>query len=137
MKLPADKRVLVVDDDELMRNSISQILNSFDIKNIVQAPDVPTAKQIVQDAYNSEKPFDLILCDHHMPNSTGLEFLSFIRINLRYKETPYITITSDSQRTVVLPYISAGADSFIVKPVKDTDLYEKIVQVWKKRKVIT
>lgn len=137
MKLPGDKRILVVDDDAIMRNTISQILNKFDLTQIVQAPDVPTAKQVVQDAYNSEKPFDLILCDHHMPNSTGLEFLSFIRINLRYKETPYITITSDSQRAVVLPYISAGADSFIVKPVKDTDLYEKIVQVWKKRKVLT
>lgn len=136
MKLPSDKRVLVVDDDEIMRNTISQILINFDIKDISQAPDVATAKQILQSYYDNEKPFHLVLCDHHMPNNTGLDLINHIRMNLRYKEVPYITITSDAQRTVVLPYISAGADSFIVKPVKDADLYEKILQVWKKRKVM-
>lgn len=136
MKFPSDKRVLVVDDDEIMRNTISQILTGFDIKDISQAPDVATAKQIMQEAFDKEKPIHLILCDHHMPGNTGLDFITHVRMNLRYKEVPYITVTSDAQRTVVLPYISAGADSFIVKPVKDADLYEKITQVWKKRKVI-
>ena len=71
-----------------------------------------------------------------MPGNTGLDFITYLRSSLKFKEISYITITSDSQLPVVLPYLSAGADSFIVKPIVEKDLYAKIVQVWTKNRVL-
>ena len=134
--LPLGKKILVVDDDAQMREAISSILIKIGFKKIVTAESAADAKQLLTKAYDEKDPFDLVLSDHHMPGNTGLDFISYVRASLRFKDLGFITITSDAQRSVVLPHISAGADAYIVKPVNEKDLQAKITQVWTKRGVI-
>ena len=131
MKLPPNKQVLIVDDSKEMREHLISILNSLGVTKIVQAESVDKAKETLVAHYDNGGIFDLILCDHHMPGNVGTHFINFVRKDNKFSSISYITITSDSQRSVVLPYISAGADSFIVKPVSAEDLYNKISRVWK------
>lgn len=133
MKFFEDKKVLVVDDDDDLRKEVVSILQALNFKKILDVNSVTKAKEIMLEAFNEAEPIDLILCDHHMPNNTGLQFISYIRMSLKFKNVSFITITSDSDRAVVLPYIGVGADSFIVKPVNEKDLTNKILQVLKKR----
>jgi two-component system, chemotaxis family, chemotaxis protein CheY len=131
--LPADKRVLVVDDDRQIRHILKSMLIKLGIKKISAAENVDEAKKFLQEAEIENDPYNLILCDHNMPGVSGLDFIVYLRQSLKYKEIPFITITSDSSRTVVLPYITAGSDSFIVKPPVEKDLLAKITQVWTKK----
>ncbi len=133
---PADKKVLIVDDDKLMRDTLQSIVTKFGLKKIIAVDNVNDAKRLLVAAHDENDPFHLVLCDHHMPGNSGLDFINYVRMSLRFRELPFITITSDSQRSVILPYISAGSDSFIVKPVNDIDLQNKITQVWTKRGII-
>lgn len=126
-------RVLVIDDSDMILEGTSRILKQIGVDKISTALNVNDANKLLNDAFENNDPYQLILCDHHMPGSNGMDFLKKIRINMRFKDIPFITITSDSQRTTVLPYISLGADSFIVKPVNAEDLEAKITQVWKKK----
>ncbi len=136
MKFKDDKKVLIVDDDPQMRETLTSYMRKFGLVKIFEAPDVNEAKRLLVESVTSGEPFHLVLCDHHMDQHTGLDFISYIRMSLRFSDVPFITVTSDSSRPVVLPYISAGADSFIVKPVIEKDLYNKIAQVWTKRGLV-
>lgn len=128
-----NKKVLVVDDNSQMRQLLTDVLKSIGFENLVETDNVNNAKEIVLEAFNQAEPFDLVLCDHHMPNNSGLELISYIKMSMKYKDMAFITVTSDSDRSVVLPYISAGVDSFVVKPVSEKDLFNKISLVFKKK----
>lgn len=128
-----NKKILVVDDNDLMREQLIKDLKELKFTNIVAADNVTLAKETVINSFNAGELVELILCDHHMPNNTGLDLLNFIRMSIKFNSLAYITVTSDSDRSVVLPYIAAGADSFIVKPANTKDLISKIKQVVEKR----
>lgn len=134
--LPLDKKILLVDDDATIRGTLKSSLLKFGFKHISEADDVVTAKKLLLTSYDENNTFDLILCDHHMPGNTGLDFITYLRSSIKFREIAFITITSDAQRSVVLPYLSAGSDSFIVKPFNEEDLQSKIIQVWTKRGII-
>lgn len=133
--LLANKRILVVDDDVYMRDNLKSTLIKFGVEKVVAAENATEAKKNLMAAHDQNEPFHLILCDHHMPDNTGLDFINYIRSSLKFRDISFITITSDAQRSVVLPYLSAGSDAFIVKPYDEKDLLAKITQVWLKRGV--
>lgn len=69
------------------------------------------------------RDYDLILCDINMPNMDGLTFLRRFR---EEKETPVIIITTQEEAVHRLKGFEAGADLFIVKPVKPAVLAHHI-----------
>lgn len=124
----ANLKFLVVDDDPNMRSHLVSLLKKNSVNNILQTDNVEQAKLILQQEFDKAEPIDCILCDHHMPNNTGLDFITFVRMSMKFRQVIFITVTSDSERSVVLPYIAGGADSFIVKPAQEKDLILKISQ---------
>lgn len=74
---PSDKsslRILLVDDDLLLRKVVVKSLRQFDIKTF-QAAD----GQEGWDAYQNQGPFDLVLLDQIMPKMSGTALLSKIK----------------------------------------------------------
>lgn len=68
-------RVLVVDDERLMRWSIAETLKSRG-HSVVEAGDGATALQALRE---SSPPVDAVLLDYHLPDSNGLALLARIR----------------------------------------------------------
>ena len=128
---------MVVDDDVLMRNQLKDTLSKFGITHVGLFDNAADAKKALMVAFEQKSEYHLILCDHHMPENTGLDFINYIRGSIKFKNIPFITLTSDAQRSIVLPYLSAGSDAFIVKPYNEQDLLAKILQVFHKRGVLT
>lgn len=135
--LPKDKKIMIVDDDVYMRTQLKDTLIKFGATKISDFENATDAKKALVAAYELKDEFHLILCDHHMPENTGLDFINYIRGSIKFKNIAFVTLTSDAQRSVVLPYLSAGSDAFIVKPYNEQDLLAKILQVFHKRGVLT
>lgn len=69
-----------------------------------------------REAINNES-FDLLVLDWHLPDTTGIEELDWLR-GEKASNTPVIFITSRDSEESVVEALDHGADDYMVKPVK-------------------
>jgi DNA-binding response OmpR family regulator len=115
-------RILVVDDNEDIRNLLEYLLTKEGYKvSVASDGDEGLQKAITL------KP-DLILLDVMMPNVSGLETLTALRANKDQKisSIPVIMITAKSGTDDVDEALARGADSYIVKPFRPASLISKV-----------
>jgi two-component system chemotaxis response regulator CheY len=119
-------RVLVVDDSRIMRNIVKNSLINlgFDSEKFQEATNGSEAWSILQ-----EEPFDLLLLDWNMPMLNGLELVKRIRRSPSLSELPIIMVTSEKAKYNVIEAVKSGVDDYIVKPLKEKALMEKISRV--------
>ena len=108
------QKVLVVDDNQDVRELIVHILNA-DGFHVYAAVDGENALAIL----NSNK-VDLVLLDVMMPGKSGLEVLSEIRSgsNKALRDIPVVMITAKSSTEDIDAALAIGASSYIVKPFR-------------------
>ena len=120
--------ILLVDDDEIIRNLISEYLRTFGFKNIILAKDGGEAFRHIADHVQR---IDLIISDWNMPKTDGLTFLKALREQKHRVETPFIMVTAQSsnERTKIVTAKQNNVDSYIVKPFRGETLREKVFAV--------
>ncbi len=122
-----DIRLLIVDDEKELLESLKQILeqSGFDI----------TICQNVDKAVNAIKNdyYDLVLTDIEMPVKTGLDFIKILREGLDMS-IPIIIMTGRATTEYLAEAIKVGASDFIPKPVNKKALNEIINSQLKKSK---
>ena len=105
-----EKKILIVDDSESIRAILKNTLEK-------QGFTTTTAKDGV-DALNKglQDDFDLIITDLHMPNMDGTQFIQNIRAHEKYKFTPILILTTETQQEEKDRAKAAGATGWIIKP---------------------
>jgi DNA-binding NtrC family response regulator len=101
------RKILVVDDNELFRDSIADTLIRLGF-DVTQAPDGPKALEIV-----SKHPFDLVISDMKMPGMTGIDLLA--KIKLHDPDMPFLIITAFGAVETAVEAMKKGAYDFIQK----------------------
>jgi len=76
----------------------------------------------------TENP-DLILCDIMMPKMDGYKVCGLLKNDVRYNKIPIILITARAQRDDEKVGQEVGADAYITKPFKSSDLLAKIKEL--------
>ena len=104
-------RVLVVDDDTLMREVLKALLREEGFQVAGEAKDGASALAQLERI----QP-DLVCLDVNMPGMSGLEVLKVIKS--RSQDIRVVMITSDSSMGTVREAVGYGAVGFIVKPFK-------------------
>jgi len=119
-------RILVVDDSRIMRNIVKNSLISlgFDSEGFREAANGSEAWGMLQ-----EDKYELLLLDWNMPMLNGLDLVKRIRKSPELAEIPIIMVTSEKAKYNVIEAVKAGVDDYIVKPVKEKALMEKIQRV--------
>ncbi|HUW40705.1 MAG TPA: response regulator [Rectinemataceae bacterium] len=105
------KKILIVDDSAAIRQSISFILSQEGYETF-EATDGMEALTRLESIEN----LDLILTDVNMPNLDGISFIKRARELPKYKFTPIIVLTTESQGSKMNEGKEAGATGWIVKP---------------------
>ncbi|NOX15473.1 MAG: response regulator [Epsilonproteobacteria bacterium] len=117
-------KILAVDDDLINLKLISSMLkNNPEIAEIIEAKDGLDALNKVKDS----EDIDLILLDIKMPIMDGIEFMENLSSMVDKKNIPVIVLTTDE--TKKHQAFESGAFDFLVKPIREHDLYEKISKV--------
>jgi two-component system, NtrC family, response regulator PilR len=101
------RKILVVDDNELFRESIADTLIRLGF-DITQAPDGPKALEIV-----SKNTFDLVISDMKMPGMTGIDLLA--KIKHHDPDMPFLIITAFGAVETAVEAMKKGAYDFIQK----------------------
>ena len=117
--------ILVVDDDFINRKLIQALLKKHSelVGEVLEAENGSEALSILK----THPEINLILLDILMPVLDGKEFLKIFRSEPENSKIPVIVLsTDDTQKSTVL---NLGAEDFILKPVGETELMDKI-QYW-------
>lgn len=114
-----DKRVLIADDAQFMRDLLRDI---FEKAGWVVAGEAENGKQVVEQ-YQLLKP-DLVTMDIVMPLRSGIEALSDIVAT--DPEAKVIMCSALGQESMVMEAVKAGARDFIVKPFQQEQV-ERVV----------
>lgn len=116
-------RVLIVDDDSLMRTLLVVSLGAMGVAETVEAGDGDEAWQMLQD-----RPFDLAIIDWHMPGKTGLELVRDVRA--RGSQIPILMVTAEAARAHVIEALQAGATDYLIKPFENEVLWTKLNKLY-------
>ncbi|MFT5700247.1 MAG: two-component system cell cycle response regulator [Desulforhopalus sp.] len=120
--------ILIVDDDELVRMTISVLVGSLGYHCLV-AGDGIEALAVLQST-----PVDLVLSDIVMPGMDGLQLL--VEIKDMYKDTDVIISTGFHEKASYAEVIKAGAIDFIKKPIDQSELEAKLARAIRERKMM-
>ena len=126
-------KILVVDDESVSRKVLLKALESFG--QCEEAEDGREATAAFKRAWDESSPFDLLLLDLSMPDMDGREVIHQIRgLEKDMKapnqgETKIVMVTSHSDEDTVLACLQAGCNDFIVKPVEQEILFEKLARL--------
>ncbi len=125
-------KIMVVDDNQLNREILSDVLNNLnDSCEVVALSGGELAIEKL-----SETDFDLILLDIQMPGMDGYETSKYIRSNMRrpMNEIPIIAMTAYAMDDVAEKCFSSGMNDFITKPLDSKFLITKIDRLISKKK---
>jgi two-component system chemotaxis response regulator CheY len=105
------KKILIIDDSAAIRQSITYILSQEGYET-TEAKD----GQEALDMLPTLDGIDLIITDVNMPNLDGISFIRKARELVKYRFTPILVLTTESQGTKMNEGKEAGATGWIVKP---------------------
>lgn len=113
--------ILAVDDDLINLKLLKSMLTKNpNVKEVIEAKNGADAIGFIK----SRNDIDLVLLDIIMPIMNGLEVLRVVRSDDNIKQTPIIVLTTDETKKTEA--LELGANSFLMKPIRSTELNEKI-----------
>ena len=111
-------RVLVVDDDEEMRNLLRRSLE-FDGHRVTERDRGTHVLRTLR-----EEAFDLVILDNRMPGLNGLDLLPTLR--REFPQIPILLVTAFGGRQVASSALRLGAASYLEKPFRLGQLRDAI-----------
>jgi DNA-binding NtrC family response regulator len=102
-------KILVIDDEKSIRNTLSEILAAED-HEVLTAEDGPTGLEL----YGDNK-LDVVLCDIKMQEMDGMEVLE--KMLEQPKDVPVIMISGHGDIEIAVEAIKKGAFDFLEKPL--------------------
>ena len=122
------ERILVVDDEEAIREVISTLLEAQGFCCATRA----NGRQGL-DAFRKDN-YDLVLSDIVMPEMDGLKLLAELRLD--DPDVPVIMVTAMHDISIALEAIRAGAYDYVLKPFEKDQLYVSVRRALEHRRLV-
>jgi two-component system response regulator MtrA len=111
------QKILVVDDDDALREMVGLVLSGAGYNPIFAADGVSAV-----DVFTSQNP-DLVLLDIMLPGQSGIEVCRQIRSK---SGVPIVMLTARGDTEDVVLGLEAGADDYVVKPHNGAELLARV-----------
>jgi two-component system alkaline phosphatase synthesis response regulator PhoP len=117
-------RILIIDDEEFILDSVSKILEGAGFETIT-ASSLEEASQLIQ-----QKKLDLIICDVMLPHIGGFELVDRMKDDPKKKNIPIILMTG--MESDILGMTVSNADAIITKPFNSQQLLDEVKKQFEK-----
>jgi len=124
--MPAERNILVVDDEELIRLLLDGFLTSAGYR-VHKASCVLEALAMLR-----EQDLQLVLSDMHMPGATGYDLLAQIQEEM--PDVPVIIMTGKPSIEAAVECIKIGAVDYLAKPIDLEKLGSLIAKAFRRQK---
>ncbi|MCL1138036.1 response regulator transcription factor [Shewanella pneumatophori] len=122
-------KILLAEDQAMVRGALSALLGLSGEFDVVQAPDGDAALSLLK-----HHQFDLLLTDIEMPGLTGLELATWCQTNK--PELKIVIITTFGRAGYIKRAIESGVGGFLLKDAPSDTLIAAINQVMAGKRVI-
>lgn len=113
------KTVVAVDDSGIVLKRLKKVLDEhYDVHPF------SVGKRALE--FLKDRTPDLIILDIDMPEINGYEMLKMIREQEHLQNVPVIFLTANGDRNSVIKAVSGGANAYVVKPIDDEILLDKV-----------
>lgn len=108
-----DAKILILDDDSVMRMFVVNLLTRLGVKQVQEAADGHEGLTLA----GSFRP-NIVLSDIHMSPMDGLEFVRRLRAHavLELRKIPVLIMSADSSSQVLNDSVPLGIAGYIIKP---------------------
>jgi putative two-component system response regulator len=113
--------ILIVDDEPVMTLLLTRILQKAGYQSITSVNHPKDALELLQ----TFRP-DLLCTDKQMPSMTGVQIIEEVRKTYSVQELPIIMLSADSHEESEAEALSKGANDFISKPYKSTQIQARV-----------
>jgi DNA-binding NtrC family response regulator len=124
---PADPRILVADDEPIIRDSLAEFLGNHGFA-VTTAADGTEAVALA-----GKERFDVVLCDVNMPGLDGHDVLE--RLGRISPETSVILITAYATVESAVEAFQKGAHDYLMKPILLQEVVGKIRRLMQQRQL--
>jgi two-component system aerobic respiration control protein ArcA len=104
------RTILVVDDDEIMRNAMKRILENEGYKVILAIDGLELSKIL------ETSRLDMILLDVNLPWVDGYELCRLIKEHRSLKEVPLVLVSARKSKSDIQAGFDAGCNDYVTKP---------------------
>ncbi|HQP91155.1 MAG TPA: sigma-54 dependent transcriptional regulator [Candidatus Omnitrophota bacterium] len=111
---PNKVRILIVDDDTLVRRSLCEVL-TFEGYTVSSTSDGFEGLALMK-----ELPFDIVISDMKMPRMEGMDLLK--RIKADFPKTAVIMVTGFGSIDGAVDAMKQGASDYVTKPIIDDEI---------------
>ncbi|MDT3739809.1 MAG: response regulator [Candidatus Kapabacteria bacterium] len=123
-------RILVIEDEEDIQANIQDLLEIHGYE-VITANDGKSGI----DKVLSSNP-DLIICDINMPVMNGLDLIKELRQYPEFYTIPFLFLTANVSKDSVRTGMGLGADDYITKPYKSSELIQAVeIRIEKSKKI--
>jgi DNA-binding response OmpR family regulator len=116
------KRILIVDDEEILRMLISDTLEDLDVQI-----DIAEDGRVALEKLN-QTDYDLMVLDYMMPELTGMEVLERLPKEKKDRMT-ILMLTAKAQDSDRTKALEAGVRRFIPKPFSPLELLQVVEEI--------
>ncbi|MEO8773721.1 MAG: response regulator [Gelidibacter sp.] len=125
------KKVLLIEDDAVLRENTAELLELLSYQVITAA----NGKIGVEKAIHQHP--DIIVCDIMMPVLDGYDVLEALSNDAQTKYIPFIFLSAKTERQDVRKGMNLGADDYIEKPFSESELVSAIESRLAKVSILT
>ncbi len=122
------RQVLVIDDEEIMRKLLMQIL-SPNHEVILKE----NGKEALEWMYGQKNMPDLVVADLNMPEVNGFEYIQRVRESNLFGDLPLIILSGEESSAERIKCLKLGANDYLIKPFNPEELRLRIENLIKLR----
>ena len=117
------QKILLVEDEQAIADTLIYALGSegFNVRHLLLGREALPAHQ--------QSPFDLIILDIGLPDTTGFEVLKQLRGNPQGCDVPVIFLTARAEEIDRILGLELGADDYVCKPYSPRELVARVKAV--------
>ncbi len=127
--------ILIVDDNQTNREVLLTQLLAWGV-NVDEAPDGPSALQMLRQAKENNDPYQIAILDMQMPGMDGETLGKSIKNDLNLQETKLVLMPSFGKRGDAKRMKKLGFAAYLPKPVRQSDLFDSLTTVLSGKNII-
>ncbi|HEY4319640.1 MAG TPA: sigma-54 dependent transcriptional regulator [Gemmatimonadales bacterium] len=116
-------RVLIIDDDDLFRGIVAELLRGAGYA-VAEAEDGESGLNAIDASRAAASPFDLMIIDLYMPGMDGLQVVEAVR--RRGEGVPILMLSGMGTVDRAVAALHLGADDFAMKPLEPDALAQRV-----------
>ncbi|GAA3397737.1 chemotaxis response regulator CheY [Cryptosporangium minutisporangium] len=116
---------MVIDDSRAMRLILRRIVSGLNF-DVVEAGN---GREAMDRLAELDAVPELALIDWNMPEMNGLEFVTAVRADKKYRGMTLMMVTTESEHGQIVRALAAGAHEYVIKPFTPDAIVDKLVML--------